>query len=79
MQKRIILKYEKLIKEYKRDYLSYKRMLKRKLKMHDNCIEPFEYRNGKKIIYPVSDNSIYQIMGFALKIRDYKLALKNLK
>lgn len=54
-------------------------MLKRKLKKHDYSIEPYEYRNGNKIIYPVSDNSIYQIMGFALKIRDYKLALKNLK
>lgn len=54
-------------------------MLKRKAKKHDQTISPFEFRKGIKIIYPVDDYNISEIIGFALGIKNYKLALKNLK
>jgi len=79
MQKREILKYENKIIQYKKDYLNYRRMLRRKAKKHDNTISPFEYKKGVKIIYPVDDYKIPEIIGFALHIKNYKLALKNLK
>ncbi len=79
MQKREITKYENLIVQFKKDYLSYRRMLNRKIKKHDYTISPFEYKKGVKIIYPVDDYKIPQIIGFALHNKNYKLALKNLK
>ena len=79
MQKKTILKYENLIEQYKKDYLSYRSMLRRKMKKHDNCISPYEYKKGVKIIYPVDDYNISAIIYFALHIKNYKLALKNLK
>ena len=79
MQKRTILKIENLIEQYKKDYLSYKRLLKRRALNHIHSIDPVEYIKGVKIIYPVDDINIFGIIGFALDIKNYKLALKNLK
>ena len=79
MQQKDILKNENLIALYKKDYLSYRRMLKRKIKNHDHTISPFEYKKGVKIIYPVDDYNISEIIHFALHIKNYNLALKNLK
>lgn len=79
MQKRTILKIENLIVQYKKEYLSYKRLLKRRVLKHDHCIAPVEYKKGVKIIYPVDDIGISLIIGYALDIKNYKLALKNLK
>ena len=79
MQKRTIHKYEDLIKQYKKDYLGYKRLLKRRERNHDYNISTIEYKNGKKKVYPVDEYKISSIIHFSLQIQNYKLALKNLK
>ena len=54
-------------------------MLKRREKNYDYSISPLEYKNGKKKLYPVDEYKISSIINFALLIKNYKLALKNLK
>lgn len=78
MQKRTIIKYENLIKQYKKDYLSYKKGLEIRKKNHDFSIIPQYYKFSKKV-QPIDDICVSMIIGFALEINDYKLALKNLK
>ena len=78
MQKRTILKYENLIKEYKKDFLSYKKGKEIRGKNHDFSIVPQYFRYSKKVM-SIDDIWISMIIGFALKLKNYKLALKNLK
>jgi len=78
MQKRTILKYENLIKEYKKDFLSYKRGKEIRGKNNDFSIVPQYFRYSKKV-KPIDDICESMIIEFALDINNYKLALKNLK
>jgi len=78
MQKRTILKYENLIKQYKKDYFSYKKGLEIRKKNHDFSITPQYYKYSKKV-QPIDDICVSLIIGFALKIKNYNFALKNLK
>jgi len=78
MQKRTILKYENLIKEYKKDFLSYKKGKEIRGKNHDFSIVPQYFRYSKKV-KPIDDICVSMIIGFASDTKNYKLALKNLK